>query len=244
MDMNLSKLWEIVGDRKAWCVSVHGVAKSWTRLSNWKATTNKNRHKDTFNYCNKESDKSDSFFYVTADSFQALFPSDPHLGKLMKMAHHSLLWLWQDIQTTQDPNRVGELSSCTPIPNTIKLQASHLPCSLQTLLDLLGACPAHPKKPHDVSNKLFHVFLECVYDTISLNSKWKLGWRVYLSSVKWSQQIYTRRQFPYHVGETDSLLWKRVKFLSGRTCYRVMILGGAGILVKLSHSEYKGDILQ
>ena len=33
MDMRLSKLWQIVKDREAWCVVVHGVAKSWTRLS-------------------------------------------------------------------------------------------------------------------------------------------------------------------------------------------------------------------
>ena len=30
MDMNLSKLWEIVEDREAWCVAVHGFAKNWT----------------------------------------------------------------------------------------------------------------------------------------------------------------------------------------------------------------------
>ena len=30
MDMNLSKLREIVKDRKAWCAAVHGVAKNWT----------------------------------------------------------------------------------------------------------------------------------------------------------------------------------------------------------------------
>ena len=34
MDMNLSKLWEIVKDREAWHAVAHGLAKSGTRLSN------------------------------------------------------------------------------------------------------------------------------------------------------------------------------------------------------------------
>ena len=38
MDMSLNKLQEIVKDREAWHVAVHGITKSLTWLSNWKAT--------------------------------------------------------------------------------------------------------------------------------------------------------------------------------------------------------------
>ena len=46
--MNLSKLWEIVNDRGAWCAAIHGVARSQTGLSDW--TTIKEIRKRKYQY--------------------------------------------------------------------------------------------------------------------------------------------------------------------------------------------------
>ena len=62
MDMSLSKLWEIVKNREAWCPTVHGVTKSRTQLSDW-TMNNKNKSNYPTPYATSGNHKSDLFFY-------------------------------------------------------------------------------------------------------------------------------------------------------------------------------------
>ena len=71
MDMTFGKLQEIVKDREAWCAVVHGVAKSWTQLSDWKTTRSHNCQakakwlSSSFGWWNHSSEREIYFLKLT-----------------------------------------------------------------------------------------------------------------------------------------------------------------------------------
>ena len=88
MDMGLSRLWEFVMDREAWCAAFHGIAKSWTWLSDWTELL--------------------PWILFTAPSVLEIIMT---MGKLEKaMAPHSSTFAWR-IPWTEEPGRLQSMGS-------------------------------------------------------------------------------------------------------------------------------------
>ena len=172
MDISLSKLQEIVKDRKAWCAVIHGVTKSWTRVSNW---TTRSLWQSVFS---KDCHKNIPHPTCCCAKQFCHCPINFCCCSEKEMATHSSTLAWR-IPWREQPGRLQSmgLQSQTWLSNFTSVAKSRL-----TLLQSQGLKPARILCPWDFPDKNTgvgcHFLLQGIFLIQGLNPHllhWQVG---------------------------------------------------------------------